>query len=222
MPSVWDMMDLLNIPDCKVTAFLGKSANFFGTKFQQIACGKVFQKKAERICAPRIFRVNLHFVSRNLMSKVAIIMGSASDWDVMSPACVTLEQFGIPYEKRVLSAHRNPGPLADYVRAARDNGFDIIIAGAGGAAHLPGVIAALTTLPVIGVPVKSKALNGLDSLLSIVQMPSGIPVATMAIDGAKNAALYAVAILALNDDALRKKLEDFRQQQSDKVLSTVI
>ena len=156
------------------------------------------------------------------MSKVAIIMGSASDWDVMSPACVTLEEFGIPYDKRVLSAHRNPGPLADYVRAARDNGFDIIISGAGGAAHLPGVIAALTTLPVIGVPVKSKALNGLDSLLSIVQMPSGIPVATMAIDGAKNAALYAVAILALNDDALRKKLEDFRQQQSDKVLHTVI
>ena len=156
------------------------------------------------------------------MSKVAIIMGSASDWDVMSPACSTLEEFGISYEKRVLSAHRNPGPLADYVRAARDNGFDIIIAGAGGAAHLPGVIAALTTLPVIGVPVKSKALNGLDSLLSIVQMPSGIPVATMAIDGAKNAALYAVAILALQDTALRKKLEDFRQQQSDKVLHTVI
>ena len=222
MPSVWDMKDLLNIPDCKVTAFLGNSANFSDIKFQQIACGKVFQKKAERICDPRIFPVNLHFVSRNLMSKVAIIMGSASDWDVMSPACVTLEQFGIPYEKRVLSAHRNPGPLADYVRAARDNGFDIIIAGAGGAAHLPGVIAALTTLPVIGIPVKSKALNGLDSLLSIVQMPSGIPVATMAIDGAKNAALYAVAILALNDDALRKKLEDFRQQQSDKVLHTVI
>ena len=222
MPSVWDMMDLLNIPDCKVTAFRGNSANFFGIKFQQIACGKVFQKKVERICDPRIFRVNLHSLSRNLMSKVAIIMGSASDWDVMSPACVTLEEFGIPFEKRVLSAHRNPGPLADYVRAARDNGFDIIIAGAGGAAHLPGVIAALTTLPVIGVPVKSRALNGLDSLLSIVQMPSGIPVATMAIDGAKNAALYAVAILALNDDALRKKLEDFRQQQSDKVLHTVI
>ena len=222
MPSVWDMMDLLNIPDCKVTAFRGNSANFFGIKFQQIACGKVFQKKVERICDPRIFRVNLHSLSRNLMSKVAIIMGSASDWDVMSPACVTLEEFGIPFEKRVLSAHRNPGPLADYVRAARDNGFDIIIAGAGGAAHLPGVIAALTTLPVIGVPVKSRALNGLDSLLSIVQMPSGIPVATMAIDGAKNAALYAVAILALQDDALRKKLEDFRRQQSDKVLHTVI
>ena len=149
-------------------------------------------------------------------------MGSASDWDVMSPACTTLEEFGIAYDKRVLSAHRNPGPLAEYVSAARDNGFDIIIAGAGGAAHLPGVIAALTTLPVIGVPVKSKALNGLDSLLSIVQMPSGIPVATMAIDGARNAALYAVAILALHDSDLSTKLSEFRKRQSDKVLNTVI
>ena len=156
------------------------------------------------------------------MNKVAVIMGSASDWDVMAPACTTLEEFGIPYEKKVLSAHRNPGPLADYVKAARDNGFSIIIAGAGGAAHLPGVIAALTTLPVIGVPVKSKALNGLDSLLSIVQMPSGIPVATMAIDGAKNAALYAVAILALKDEGLSAKLQEFRKQQSDKVLNTVL
>jgi len=156
------------------------------------------------------------------MSKVAVIMGSASDWDVMSPACSTLEEFGIPYEKRVLSAHRNPGPLADYVKAARENGIDIIIAGAGGAAHLPGVIAALTTLPVIGVPVKSKALNGLDSLLSIVQMPSGIPVATMAIDGAKNAALYAVSILALSDDGLAARLQEFRKAQSDKVLNTII
>ncbi len=156
------------------------------------------------------------------MSKVAVIMGSASDWDVMAPACATLEEFGIPYEKKVLSAHRNPGPLADYVKAAAGNGFSIIIAGAGGAAHLPGVIAALTTLPVIGVPVKSKALNGLDSLLSIVQMPSGIPVATMAIDGAKNAALYAVSILALGDEGLCAKLQDFRKQQSDKVLNTVI
>ena len=156
------------------------------------------------------------------MMKVAVIMGSASDWDVMCPACSTLEEFGIPYEKKVLSAHRNPGPLADYVRSARDNGFEVIIAGAGGAAHLPGVIAALTTLPVIGVPVKSRALNGLDSLLSIVQMPSGIPVATMAIDGAKNAALYAVAILALKDSGLRNKLEEFRKQQSEKVLNTVI
>jgi len=156
------------------------------------------------------------------MNKVAIIMGSASDWDVMSPACTTLEEFGIEYEKRVLSAHRNPGPLADYVSKARENGFEIIIAGAGGAAHLPGVIAALTTLPVIGVPVKSKALNGLDSLLSIVQMPSGIPVATMAIDGARNAALYAVSILALRDSGLTSKLEEFRKRQSDKVLNTVI
>lgn len=154
--------------------------------------------------------------------KVAVIMGSASDWEVMSPACATLDEFGIPYEKKVLSAHRNPGPLADYVRAARDNGFDIIIAGAGGAAHLPGVIAALTTLPVIGVPVKSKALNGLDSLLSIVQMPSGIPVATMAIDGARNAALYAVAILALQDQGLKDKLEAFRIRQSEKVLQAQI
>ena len=154
--------------------------------------------------------------------KVAVIMGSASDWEVMSPACATLEEFGIPYEKKVLSAHRNPGPLADYVRAARDNGFDILIAGAGGAAHLPGVIAALTTLPVIGVPVKSKALNGLDSLLSIVQMPSGIPVATMAIDGARNAALYAVAILALQDQGLKDNLEAFRVRQSEKVLQAQI
>ena len=156
------------------------------------------------------------------MHKVAVIMGSASDWEVMSPACATLEEFGIPYEKKVLSAHRNPGPLADYVKAAGDNGFSIIIAGAGGAAHLPGVIAALTTLPVIGVPVKSKALNGLDSLLSIVQMPSGIPVATMAIDGARNAALYAVSILALGDEGLSAKLQEFRKKQSDKVLNTTI
>ena len=154
--------------------------------------------------------------------KVAIIMGSASDKDVMAPAWETLEEFGIPYEKKVLSAHRNPGPLADYVRAARDNGFDIIIAGAGGAAHLPGVIAAYTTRPVIGVPVKSKALNGLDSLLSIVQMPSGIPVATMAIDGSKNAALMAVTILALGNPTLTERIEEFRRKQSEKILNTTI
>ena len=154
--------------------------------------------------------------------KVAIIMGSASDWDVMSPCCTTLEDFGIPYEKRVLSAHRNPGPLAEYVASLPDKGCEIVIAGAGGAAHLPGVIAALTTLPVIGIPVKSKALGGMDSLLSIVQMPSGIPVAAMAIDGAKNAALFAVSILALNDNALALKLQQFRKDQSQKVLNTVI
>ena len=154
--------------------------------------------------------------------KVSVIMGSASDWEVMSPACNTLEEFGIPYEKKVLSAHRNPGPLADYVRSARERGVNLFIAGAGGAAHLPGVIAALTTLPVIGVPVRSKALNGLDSLLSIVQMPSGIPVATMAIDGSRNAALMAVAILALSDPALEARLEEFRNSQSQKVLNTAI
>ena len=149
-------------------------------------------------------------------------MGSASDWEVMAPCCATLEEFGIPYEKKVLSAHRNPGPLAEYVSSLRDKGCEVVIAGAGGAAHLPGVIAALTTLPVIGIPVKSKALNGLDSLLSIVQMPSGIPVATMAIDGSKNAALYAVSILALADSALAHKLQEFREQQCQKVLNTVI
>ena len=154
--------------------------------------------------------------------KVAIIMGSASDWDVMSPCCSTLGGFGVSYEKRVLSAHRNPGPLAEYIASLPDKGCEIIIAGAGGAAHLPGVIAALTTLPVIGVPVKSKALFGMDSLLSIVQMPSGIPVATMAIDGAKNAALFAVSILALQDQSLAEKLQQFRKDQSDKVLNTVI
>lgn len=154
--------------------------------------------------------------------KVAVIMGSTSDWEVMSAACSTLEEFGIDYEKRVLSAHRNPGPLATYVQEARANGIDIIIAGAGGAAHLPGVIAAYTTLPVIGVPVKSKALNGLDSLLSIVQMPSGIPVATMAIDGAKNAALMAVSILALHNPTLTELLEEFRSKQSEKALNSTI
>ena len=154
--------------------------------------------------------------------KVAVIMGSDSDWEVMAPCCATLDDFGIAYEKRVLSAHRNPGPLAEYVASLKDKGCQIVIAGAGGAAHLPGVIAALTTLPVIGIPVKSKALNGLDSLLSIVQMPSGIPVATMAIDGSKNAALYAVSILALGDAALSQKLQQFREEQSKKVLNTVI
>ncbi|MBQ2522554.1 MAG: 5-(carboxyamino)imidazole ribonucleotide mutase [Bacteroidales bacterium] len=149
-------------------------------------------------------------------------MGSASDWEVMSPACTTLEEFGIPYEKKVLSAHRNPGPLADYVRSARDRGVKLFIAGAGGAAHLPGVIAALTTMPVIGVPVRSKALNGMDSLLSIVQMPSGIPVATMAIDGSRNAALLAVEMLALADPSLDAKMAEFRRKQSEKVLNTEI
>ena len=152
--------------------------------------------------------------------KVSIIMGSKRDWEVMSAACETLEQFGVPYEKKVISAHRTPQFFSEYMASARDRGVSVVIAGAGGAAHLPGMAAALTSLPVIGVPIRSKALNGLDSLLSIVQMPSGIPVATMAIDGAKNAALYAIAMLALQDAILAGQLEDFRKKQADKVLQT--
>lgn len=147
-------------------------------------------------------------------------MGSKSDWDVMSAACQTLEEFGVSYEKKVISAHRTPQFFCEYMSSARDRGVGIVIAGAGGAAHLPGMAAAMTSLPVIGVPIRSKALNGLDSLLSIVQMPSGIPVATMAIDGAKNAALYAISILALQDSALAARLEDFRKKQAEKVLDT--
>lgn len=147
-------------------------------------------------------------------------MGSKSDWEVMSAACSTLDEFGVPYEKKVISAHRTPGFFCEYMEGASGRGVGIVIAGAGGAAHLPGMAAAMTSLPVIGVPIKSAALNGLDSLLSIVQMPSGVPVATMAINGAKNAALYAISILALQDPSLKKKLDDFRQEQADKVLQT--
>jgi len=152
--------------------------------------------------------------------KVSIIMGSKSDWDVMSAACETLEQFGVSYEKKVISAHRTPDFFCEYMAGARDRGVGIVIAGAGGAAHLPGMAAAMTTLPVIGIPIKSAALNGMDSLLSIVQMPSGIPVATMAINGAKNAALHAISILALQDEELASKLEAFRKSQAEKVLQT--
>lgn len=148
-------------------------------------------------------------------------MGSTSDWSVMSAAAETLEEFGIPFETKIMSAHRTPDLAADFAKNAKSNGFGVLIAGAGGAAHLAGVLAAMTTLPVIGVPVKSK-LNGLDSLLSTVQMPSGIPVATMAIDGAKNAALYAVAILALNDTELSSKLDEFRRKQTQTVLEATI
>ena len=147
-------------------------------------------------------------------------MGSKSDWDVMSAACQTLEEFGVPYEKKVISAHRTPEFFCNYMATARERGVDVVIAGAVGAAHLPGMAAAMTTLPVIGVPIRSKALNGLDSLLSIVQMPSGIPVATMAIDGAKNAALLAISILALQDRELASRLEAFRKIQAEKVLQT--
>ena len=139
-------------------------------------------------------------------------MGSTSDWDVMSDAAATLAQFGVEFEKRVVSAHRTPDLLVEYAKTAKSRGLEVIIAGAGGAAHLPGMVASMTALPVIGVPVKSRALKGLDSLLSIVQMPGGVPVATVAINGAKNAALIAVSILALKDEALAARLEMFLEQ----------
>lgn len=154
--------------------------------------------------------------------EVGIIMGSTSDYEVMSAAADILQQFGVEFEKSVISAHRAPQKTYEYASTAAKRGLKVIIAGAGGAAHLPGVVAALTTLPVIGVPVKSNALNGLDSLLSMVQMPSGIPVATMAINGAKNAGLMAVSILALSNPELAVKLEEFRKKQTEQVLNAQI
>ena len=147
-------------------------------------------------------------------------MGSASDYEVMAEAVLMLEALGVPCEKRVVSAHRTPDLLVEYARTARSRGLGVIIAGAGGAAHLPGMVASMTTLPVVGVPVKSRALNGLDSLLSIGQMPAGVPVATTAINGAKNAALLAASILALQDEALAARLEAFRHEQTQRVLAT--
>lgn len=151
---------------------------------------------------------------------VGVIMGSKSDWETMRHACELLEEFGVPHERRVVSAHRTPAWMCEYAQAAEGRGLRIIIAGAGGAAHLPGMVAAQTILPVLGVPVKSRALSGLDSLLSIVQMPGGVPVATLAIGdaGAKNAALLAIRILALTDAALQKKLKDYHEQQTRKVM----
>lgn len=152
------------------------------------------------------------------MPKVGIIMGSTSDYEVMKDACSILEEFGVDYEKRVVSAHRTPDLMYEYAHTAKERGIKVIIAGAGGAAHLPGMVAAMTTLPVIGVPVKSRALNGLDSLLSIVQMPGGVPVLTVAINGAKNAALSAISILSIEDKELSLKLEEFRTNQTESVL----
>ena len=146
--------------------------------------------------------------------KIAVIMGSTSDWDVMKAAIETLEELGIEYEKRVISAHRTPHLMFEYATTARERGIGAIIAGAGGAAHLAGVVAAFTTLPVIGVPIKSRSLEGLDSLLSMVQMPSGIPVACVAINGAKNAALLAVQMLALKYPELAEKFDAFRAKQT--------
>jgi len=151
---------------------------------------------------------------------VGIIMGSKSDWETMRHAVETLQQFGVPFECRVVSAHRTPIWMQQYATEAESRGLQVIVAGAGGAAHLPGMVAAHTVLPVLGVPVQSKALQGLDSLLSIVQMPGGIPVGTLAIGvpGAKNAALLAVSILSLKRDDLRQRLHAYRQAQTSLVL----
>lgn len=154
--------------------------------------------------------------------KVAVIMGSTSDYEIMSQAIKVLEDFGVEFEKRVISAHRTPDLMCEYAKSAKERGIGVIIAGAGGAAHVAGVVAGMTTVPVIGVPIQTKALGGMDSLLSIVQMPGGIPVATMAINGSKNAGLYAVQILALSDESLAAKLEKFRQEQTEKVLGMTI
>lgn len=151
---------------------------------------------------------------------VGIIMGSQSDWPTMGETAALLQQLQIPFESKIVSAHRTPKRLYEYAETAESRGLQVIIAGAGGAAHLPGMTASLTALPVLGVPVQSKALSGQDSLLSIVQMPAGIPVMTLAIGvaGAKNAALSAAAILALNDAALSQRLKDFRETQTKTVL----
>jgi len=155
---------------------------------------------------------------------VGVIMGSKSDWETMSHADELLTQFGVAHECRVVSAHRTPDLMREYATSAESRGIEVIIAGAGGAAHLPGMVAAQSSLPVIGVPVQSKALNGLDSLLSIVQMPGGIPVATVAIGkaGAKNAALLAVSILSNSRPELRKKLKAFRDEQTRSVLGDAL
>jgi len=155
-------------------------------------------------------------------AKVAIIMGSQSDWETMKNAADTLDRLEISYEAKIVSAHRTPDRLIEFAKTARENGFHVVIAGAGGAAHLPGMVASMTPLPVFGVPVQSKALNGQDSLLSIVQMPAGIPVGTLAIGkaGAVNAALLAASVLSLSDDHIRQNLDKWRSAQTASVAAT--
>lgn len=153
---------------------------------------------------------------------VGVIMGSQSDWETMKHAVQVLSDFGVPHEQRIVSAHRTPEWMFEYAREAESRGLQVIIAGAGGAAHLPGMVASVSVLPVLGVPVQSRSLSGLDSLLSIVQMPGGVPVGTLAIgeSGAKNAALLAIRILANTDAGLRDRLREFQRQQSQQVLHT--
>jgi 5-(carboxyamino)imidazole ribonucleotide mutase len=152
---------------------------------------------------------------------VAVVMGSASDWETMRHAVELLDDLGVPNEHRIVSAHRTPDMMAEFARTAAERGLEVIIAGAGGAAHLPGMLAAHTWLPVLGVPIQSHALHGMDSLLSIAQMPAGVPVGTLAIGtaGATNAALLAASILGLSDEKIRKKVEAFRKRQTDAVLT---
>jgi 5-(carboxyamino)imidazole ribonucleotide mutase len=152
--------------------------------------------------------------------QVGIIMGSSSDWETMRHAADTLDQLGVPHERKIVSAHRTPRRLYDYAHSAKERGLKLVIAGAGGAAHLPGMTASMTSLPVLGVPIETQALKGMDSLLSIVQMPAGVPVGTLAIGkaGAINAALLAVAMLATADEALSKRLESWREAQSGSVV----
>ena len=153
-------------------------------------------------------------------AQIGVVMGSQSDWETMRGACEVLTELAVPFEARVVSAHRTPDLLTEYAKSAAGRGLRAVIAGAGGAAHLPGMLAAHTWVPVLGVPVQSRALQGMDSLLSIVQMPAGVPVATFAIGaaGAKNAALFAVAQLAVGDAAVRERLEAFRRRQTEGVL----
>lgn len=151
----------------------------------------------------------------NNKSIIGLVMGSDSDWSTMKEAAKILDEFGVSFEKKVVSAHRTPNVMAEYGKSARQRGLKAIIAGAGGAAHLPGMLAAYTTLPVIGVPVKTTALGGLDSLYSIVQMPNGVPVATVAIGKAQNAALLAIRMLSMNDDDLAEKLSDYHKKMAD-------
>ena len=154
--------------------------------------------------------------------KVIILMGSKSDLEIMKKASAILEEFQVPYEMKVISAHRTPDLMFEFAKNAKKNGVDVIIAGAGGAAHVPGMIAAITPVPVIGVPIWSKDFNGSDALLSIVQMPSGIPVATVGIDRAANAALLAIRMLAMNNDDLYQKLLDYQEKMKEKVINTTL
>ena len=154
--------------------------------------------------------------------KVAILMGSKSDLEIMKKASAVLDEFNVPYEMKVISAHRTPDLMMEFGKNAKKNGYDVIIAGAGGAAHVPGMLAAITPVPVIGIPIWSKDFNGTDALLSIVQMPSGIPVATVGIDRAANAALLAIRMLAMNNSELYQKLVDYQEKMKEKVINTTL